>query len=83
MRMIGKDAKVLQKFSSYMALPASVSQNSYDRINDKILRTSTAVANSCMKKAVQEELLTGSSDVMVNGYGTWKTWGYSSLVGLI
>ncbi|GBM59384.1 hypothetical protein AVEN_17416-1 [Araneus ventricosus] len=79
--MIGKGAKSLQKFSSYMALPASVSQKSYDKINDKILRATTVVANSCMKKAAEEEeLLTGSSDIMVNGDGTWKIRGHSSLV---
>ncbi|GBO26434.1 hypothetical protein AVEN_198286-1 [Araneus ventricosus] len=46
MRMIGKGEKSLQKFSSYMALPAPVSQESYDKINDKILRATTVVANS-------------------------------------
>ncbi|GBN79607.1 hypothetical protein AVEN_228022-1 [Araneus ventricosus] len=36
-----------------------------------------------MKKAVvEEELLTGSSDVMVSGDGTWKTRGHSPLVGV-
>ncbi|GBN88003.1 hypothetical protein AVEN_125011-1 [Araneus ventricosus] len=81
--MIGKGAKSLQKFSSYMALPAHVSQKSYDKINDKILRATTVVANSCMKKAAEEEgLLTGSSDIMVSGDGTWKTRGHSSLVGV-
>ncbi|GBN83517.1 hypothetical protein AVEN_266038-1 [Araneus ventricosus] len=82
MRMIGKGAKSLQKFSSYMALPAPVSQKSYDKINDKIPRATTVVANSCMKKAAEEELLTGSSDIMVSGDGTWKTRGHSSLVGV-
>ncbi|GBN05997.1 hypothetical protein AVEN_255999-1 [Araneus ventricosus] len=80
--MIGKDAKSLQKFSSYMALPALVFQNSYDKINNKILRTTTVVANSCMKKAAEEEdLLSGSSDIMVSGDGTWKPRDHTSLVG--
>ncbi|GBM83319.1 hypothetical protein AVEN_261154-1 [Araneus ventricosus] len=71
MRMIGKGAKSLQKFSSYMALPAPISQTPYDKINDEILRATTVVANSCMKKAAQEEeLLTLSSDIMVSGDGT-------------
>ncbi|GBM65600.1 hypothetical protein AVEN_164709-1 [Araneus ventricosus] len=71
MRMIGKGAKSLQKFSSYMALPAPVSQKPFDKINDEILRATTVVANSCMKKAdEEEELLTGSSDNMVSGDGT-------------
>ncbi|GBN37495.1 hypothetical protein AVEN_103721-1 [Araneus ventricosus] len=64
-----------------MALPAPVSQTSYDKINDKNLRATTVVANSCMKKTA-EELLTGSSDIMVSGDGTWKTRGHSSLVGV-
>ncbi|GBM28957.1 hypothetical protein AVEN_232047-1 [Araneus ventricosus] len=35
-----------------------------------------------MKKAVEEEeLLTGSSDIMVSGDGTWKTRSHSFLVG--
>ncbi|GBM33647.1 hypothetical protein AVEN_203688-1 [Araneus ventricosus] len=62
--MIGKGAKSLQKFSSYMALPALVSQKSYDKINDKILRATTFVANSCMKKAAEDKFLTGTSDIM-------------------
>ncbi|GBN33010.1 hypothetical protein AVEN_86517-1 [Araneus ventricosus] len=71
MRMIGKGAKSLQKFSSYMALPAPVSQKPYDKINDEILLATTVVVNSCMKKAYEEEeLLTGSSDIMVSGDGT-------------
>ncbi|GBN37061.1 hypothetical protein AVEN_134375-1 [Araneus ventricosus] len=83
MRIIGKGAKSLQKSSSYMALPAPVSQNSYDKINDKILRATTVVANPCMKKAANdEELLTGSLDSMVSGDGTWKTRGHSSLAGV-
>ncbi|GBM79078.1 hypothetical protein AVEN_183141-1 [Araneus ventricosus] len=83
MRTIGKCAKSVQKFSSYTALPAPVSQNSYDKINDKILRVTTVVANSCMKKAAkEEELLTGTSDIMVTGDGTWKNRGRSSLVGV-
>ncbi|GBO02138.1 hypothetical protein AVEN_167537-1 [Araneus ventricosus] len=66
MRMIGKGAKSLHKFSSCMALPAPVSQKSYDKINYKIIRATTVVANSCMKKAAdEEELLTGSSDIMI------------------
>ncbi|GBM15406.1 hypothetical protein AVEN_199660-1 [Araneus ventricosus] len=48
-----------------MALPAPVSQNLYDKINDKILCATTVVANSRMKKAAkEEELLTGSSVIM-------------------
>ncbi|GBM74051.1 hypothetical protein AVEN_102001-1 [Araneus ventricosus] len=83
MRMIGKGAKSLQTFSSCMAFPAPVSQKSYDKINDTILHATTVVANSCMKKAAEEEeLLTGSSDIMVSGDGTWKTRGHSSLVGV-
>ncbi|GBM74726.1 hypothetical protein AVEN_274859-1 [Araneus ventricosus] len=35
-----------------------------------------------MKKADEEELFTGSSDIMANGDGTWKTWGYSSIFGV-
>ncbi|GBN88621.1 hypothetical protein AVEN_208310-1 [Araneus ventricosus] len=36
-----------------------------------------------MKKAAEEEeLLTGSSDIMVSGDGTWKALGHSSLVGV-
>ncbi|GBN36161.1 hypothetical protein AVEN_162050-1 [Araneus ventricosus] len=80
--MIGKGAKSLQKFSSHMTFSASVFQKSYDKINDK-LRTKTVVDNSGMKKATEEEeLLTGSSDIMVSGDGTWKTRGYSSIVGV-
>ncbi|GBN09075.1 hypothetical protein AVEN_126266-1 [Araneus ventricosus] len=63
-----------------MALPASVSQKSYDKINDKILRATTVVANSCKKAA--EELLTGSSDIKVSGDGTCNTRGHFSLVGV-
>ncbi|GBM36687.1 hypothetical protein AVEN_221956-1 [Araneus ventricosus] len=80
--MIGKGAKSLQKFSRYMALPAPVSQNSYDKINDEILPATTVVSNSCMKKAAEEELLTGSSDIMISGDGTWKTQGHSSLLAV-
>ncbi|GBN84956.1 hypothetical protein AVEN_48649-1 [Araneus ventricosus] len=81
--MIRKAAKSRQKFSSYMAHPASVSQKSCDKINDKILRATTVVANSCMKKAANdEELLTGSLDSMVSGDGTWKTRSYSCFVGV-
>ncbi|GBN43818.1 hypothetical protein AVEN_203848-1 [Araneus ventricosus] len=83
MRMIGKGAKSLQNFSSYMAFPAPVSQKLYDKINDKILRETAVVANSCMTKAAKEELLTGSSNIMVSGDGIWKTQGHSSLVGVL
>ncbi|GBM03071.1 hypothetical protein AVEN_14575-1 [Araneus ventricosus] len=77
--MIGKGAKSFQKFSS-MALPALASLKSYDKINGKSLRAITVVANSCMQKAAnEEELLTGSSDIVVSGDGTR---GYSSLVGV-
>ncbi|GBM80035.1 hypothetical protein AVEN_202545-1 [Araneus ventricosus] len=81
--MIGKGSKALQKFSTYMALPAPVSQKSYDKIDDKILRATTVADNSSMKKAAEEEELSiGSSDIMVSGDGTWKSRGHSSLVGV-
>ncbi|GBN93652.1 hypothetical protein AVEN_127618-1 [Araneus ventricosus] len=66
-----------------MALPAPISRNSYDKINDKILSATTGVANSCMKKpAEKEELLSGSSDIIVSTDGTSKTRGHSFLVGV-
>ncbi|GFX76566.1 hypothetical protein TNCV_3162841 [Trichonephila clavipes] len=41
------------------------------------------VAEASMQSAALEEVtLTNSSDIIINGDGTWKTRGYSSRVGV-
>ncbi|GFX67421.1 uncharacterized protein TNCV_178251 [Trichonephila clavipes] len=67
-----------------MCLPNPVSQKAYDRINAKIADISEALANASMKKAAAEEkIIDGTvNSVVVNGDGTWKTRGHTSLIGV-
>ncbi|GFY15353.1 uncharacterized protein TNCV_1571641 [Trichonephila clavipes] len=84
MRYIGQGLSSLETFCSLMCLPNPVSQKAYDRINSKIADISEALANASMKKAAAEEKnIDGTvNSVVVNGDGTWKTRGHTSLIGV-
>ncbi|GFW17407.1 uncharacterized protein TNCV_3240371 [Trichonephila clavipes] len=65
--------------------PNPVSQKAYDRINAKIADISEALANASMKKAAAEKkkiIDRTVNSVVVNGDGTWKTRGHTSLIGV-
>ncbi|GFX24328.1 uncharacterized protein TNCV_421291 [Trichonephila clavipes] len=82
MRYIGQGLSSLETFCSLMCLPNPVSQKAYDRINAKIADISEALANASMKKAAAEEKIIDCTvnSVVVNGDGTWKTRGHTSLI---
>ncbi|GFS88417.1 uncharacterized protein TNCV_1751431 [Trichonephila clavipes] len=84
MRYIGQGLSSLETFCSLMCLPNPVSQKAYDRINAKIADISEALANASMKKAAAEEKIIDRTvnSVVVNGDGTWKTRGHTSLIGV-
>ncbi|GFV21613.1 uncharacterized protein TNCV_3337141 [Trichonephila clavipes] len=84
MRYIGKGLSSLETFCSLMCLPNPVSQKAYDRKNPKIADISEALANASMKKAAAEKKIIDRTvnSVVVNGDGTWKTRGHTSLIGV-
>ncbi|GFV55570.1 uncharacterized protein TNCV_1820571 [Trichonephila clavipes] len=84
MRYIGQGLSSLETFCSLMCLPNPMSQKAYDRINAKIADISEALANASMKKAAAEEKIIDRTvnSVVVNGDGTWKTRGHTSLIGV-
>ncbi|GFW49785.1 uncharacterized protein TNCV_358881 [Trichonephila clavipes] len=84
MRYIGQGISSLETFCSLMCLPNPVSQKAYDRINAKIADISEALANASMKKAAAEEkIIDGTvNSIVISGYGTWKTHGHTSLIGV-
>ncbi|GFV39174.1 uncharacterized protein TNCV_1157591 [Trichonephila clavipes] len=66
-----------------MSLPNSVEQKSYDVINNKLSRVMKEVAEESMKRAAVEENSSSPDNLLtVNGDGTWKTRGHSSLIGV-
>ncbi|GFX79775.1 uncharacterized protein TNCV_4980871 [Trichonephila clavipes] len=84
MRYIGQGLSSLETFCSLMCLPNPVSQKAYDKINAKIADISEALANASMKKVAAEEKIIDRTvnSVVVNGDGTWKTRGHTSLIGV-
>ncbi|GFW68196.1 uncharacterized protein TNCV_1880781 [Trichonephila clavipes] len=66
-----------------MSLPNPVEQKSYDVINNKLSRVMKEVAEESMKRAAVEENSSSPDNLLtVSGYGTWKTRGHSSLIGV-
>ncbi|GFX72487.1 hypothetical protein TNCV_4060841 [Trichonephila clavipes] len=83
MRYIGQGLSSLETFCSLMCLPNPVSQKAYDRINAKIADISEALANASMKKKLllRKKIIDRTvNSVVVNGDGTWKTRGHTSLI---
>lgn len=82
-RTIGMGHSAMKTFCGTMDLPEPISAKSYNRIIKKLLSSSSTVAKDAMKCAAQEEItLTGTSDIIVSGDGSWKTRGHTSRVGL-
>lgn len=84
MRCIGQGHTSLVTFCGIMDLPPPLSRKSYDLIVNKIKSATNIVATSSMKNAARYECELNNRDnvITVSGDGTWKTRGYSSLVGV-
>ncbi|GFT72445.1 uncharacterized protein TNCV_1625031 [Trichonephila clavipes] len=83
MRCIGQGLESLKTFCAVMSLPNPVEQKSYDVINNKLSRVMKEVAEESMKRAAVEENSSSPDNLLtVSGDGTWKTRGYSSLIGV-
>ena len=87
MRAIGHGYSGLETFTSLMNLPKSVTANNYDKIINKLVKTSKAVAVIKMQDACEELRADSSSDaikdVEVSPDGTWQRRRYSSLNGVV
>lgn len=82
-RVNGMGHSALRLFCGVMDLPAPVSAKSYNQSVKKLLSSCATVSEKSMKCAAEEEKeLTGSSDIIVSGDGTWKTRGHTSRVGV-
>ncbi|GFV44244.1 hypothetical protein TNCV_754521 [Trichonephila clavipes] len=80
MRCIGQGSESLKTFCAVMSLPHHVKQKSYDVINNKLSLVMKKVAEESMKRATVEEDSSSPDNLLtVNGDGTWKTRGHSSL----
>ncbi|GFW55509.1 uncharacterized protein TNCV_118931 [Trichonephila clavipes] len=78
-----RDTESLKTFCAVMNLPNPVEQKSYDVINNKLSLVMKEVAEESMKKAaVEENSSSPDNRLTVNGEGTWKTRGHSSLIGV-
>ena len=72
---------------SLMNLPKPVTANNYDKIINRLVKTTKAVAGITMQDACEELRADFSSDaikdVKVSSDGTWQRRGYSSLNGVV
>lgn len=83
MRTIGRGHVAAETFCAVMDFPPPIALKSYNVMVDKLLSCSSEIAEASMQKATSEEIvLTGSSDIVVSGDGTWKTRGHTSLIGV-
>ena len=85
MRAIRQGYSGLETFTSLVNLPKPVTANNYDKIINRLVKTTKAVADITMQDAC-EELRAASDaikDVEVSSDGTWQPRGYSSLNGVV
>ena len=88
---IGHGFEAIEKFSTLMNLPSSMSKNVYSYINKSVYQAYADCANESMKKAAKKvrliikpdsnaaELL--ESDIAIDG--SWQKRGYDSLNGVV
>lgn len=82
-RAIGMGHSPMKTFCGIMDLPEPISAKSYNKIIKRLLSSSSTVVKDSMKAAAREEItLTGTSDIIVSGDGSWKTRGHTSRVGI-
>ena len=83
MRPIGKKYSGLEVFTSLMNLPKPVTANNYDKIINRLIKSTKAVVDIIMEDACQELRADSYSDaiedVEVSSDGTWQHRAYSSL----
>ena len=83
MRTIGQGYSGLEIFTSLMNLPKLVTVNNYDKIINRLVKTTKALADIIMQGRCEELWVDSSSDaikdVEVSLDGTWQHRGYSSL----
>ena len=87
MRAIGQGYSGLEVFTSLINLPKPVTANNDNKIINRLVNTTKAVAGITMQDAY-EELQTDSSNnaiknLQVSSDGTWQRRGYSSLNGVV
>ena len=87
MRAIGQGYSGLETFTSLMNLPKLVTVNNYDKIINRLVKTTKALADIIMQGRCEELWVDSSSDaikdVEVSLDGTWQHRGYSSLNGVV
>ena len=87
MRPVGKKYSGLELFTSLMNLPKPVTANNYDKIINRLIKTTKAVVDIIMQDACKELRADSSSDaiedVEVSSYGTWQRRTYSSLNAVV
>ena len=87
MRAIGQGYSGLEVFTSLINLPKPVTANNYDKIINRLVNTTKAVADITMQDACEELRTDSSSDAIknlqVSSDGTWQRRGYSSLNGVV
>ena len=87
MRLIGIGANGIAKFCAFMCLPKPIFRSYYNSVINAIsIATNTVRDMSIKYAAVLEKQMSeedGKSDgITVSGDGTWKTKGFSSLLGV-
>ncbi|GFW65280.1 uncharacterized protein TNCV_395461 [Trichonephila clavipes] len=83
MRTFGQGHVAMTTFCGVMDSHPLVAEKSYNNIINKLQLCSKAVTEASMQStALKEVTLTGSSDIVHSGNGTWKIRVYSSRVGV-
>ncbi|GFV85135.1 hypothetical protein TNCV_4171881 [Trichonephila clavipes] len=80
MGCIDQGLESLKTFCAVMSLPNPVEQKSYDVINKKCSLVMKVAQESMKRAAVEENSSSRDNLLTVNGDGTWKTRGHSSLI---
>ena len=89
MRIIGRGRAALTKFCAVMNMPGPVAKKSFQTHVKAIARVSKEVAETEMKKAVEEIRAAANAgnnetlDISVSCDGTWARRGFQSLYGMV
>ncbi|GBN74173.1 hypothetical protein AVEN_6944-1 [Araneus ventricosus] len=79
MHIVGRGLEGLESFCEIMDLNPPVSQNSYEQIcrRENAASKNVSIEKELKKAADEEVAAVDSTDITVNGDGTWKTRGHT------
>ena len=85
MRTVDCGHNVLEKLCGYLNMPKPMAEKNYNKLSNKITKSTKIVAEICMKSAAAELVNEDGNvtDVAISVDGTWQKRVFSSLNGVV